>query len=423
MSPDPHVVPLKPRTYADFACPACGGGPLTCLGTVFPGIHILGRYRCEACQAGFLRDLPVGFAVDHPVAIDEASGALLNPGHIPSWISEPLLRNLRKPHTGAVAIERIVHRACSKVVLLNTIDFLYGHVLLKLFNAHHCMQRYPDHGLVLLLPRMYAWLVPQGVAEVWLVDVKLSAAQRWHTGIDAFVQERLKEYEEVCLARGYAHPELVEMPVERYTGIAPFPIERLPELPPHVTFVAREDRLWFRTPVHKFVSRALGRLGLKGLSRALFTGAQQRAILRTMRLLERDVEGITFSVVGLARGGGFPRRVNDLRTRTMNEAVERAWCAAYAKSAVAVGVHGSNMLLPTALAGGCVEILPHDRFGNIVQDVAVRHGDRMQLFLYRFIDEFASARTVARHVRSIFHDFSTYHRHNRVNVFGAVQRT
>ncbi|MBK7385037.1 MAG: hypothetical protein IPI81_17130 [Flavobacteriales bacterium] len=48
--------------------------------------------------------------------------------------------------------------------------------------------------------------------------------------------------------------------------------------------------------------------------------------------------------------------------------------------------------------------------------MAVRYTDVMQLFLYRFVDEFASSRTVARHAVSMFSDYPTFHRNNRVNV-------
>jgi hypothetical protein len=137
----------------------------------------------------------------------------------------------------------------------------------------------------------------------------------------------------------------------------------------------------------------------------------------TMRRLRKEVPWITFSVVGLGPAGSWPADVNDLRTQRMDVEVERAWCRAYAKSQVVVGVHGSNMLLPTALAAGCVEILPHDRLENIVQDISVRYADRMQLFLYRFVDEFASPAMVTRHVVSMFRHQKIYRRNNLVNVF------
>lgn len=71
----------------------------------------------------------------------------------------------------------------------------------------------------------------------------------------------------------------------------------------------------------------------------------------------------------------------------------------------------------TAHAVGCVEILPYQRYGNIVQDISVRYTDRMQLFMYRFVDEFASPSYVARHVCSMFKDYEVYRLDNRVNIF------
>lgn len=145
--------------------------------------------------------------------------------------------------------------------------------------------------------------------------------------------------------------------------------------------------------------------------------AQDRLVRRTMRRVRRVVPGVRFTVVGLGAAGGMGAEVEDLRTRRMDRETELAWCRAYARSQVVVGVHGSNMLLPTAHAAGCVEILPYDRYGNIVQDISVRWADRMQLFLYRFTDEFATPRAMARHIGSMFTDFPVYFRDNRINIF------
>ena len=118
--------------------------------------------------------------------------------------------------------------------------------------------------------------------------------------------------------------------------------------------------------------------------------------MRVLRRTRRLYPDLTASIVGLGEPRPVPDGVTDLRTTKMNVETELAWCRTYAKSHFVIGVHGSNMLLPTALAGGCIEVLPHDRFGNLAQDVAVRCNDVMQLFLYRFVDEFASPATVAQ---------------------------
>jgi len=47
----------------------------------------------------------------------------------------------------------------------------------------------------------------------------------------------------------------------------------------------------------------------------------------------------------------------------------------------------------------------------------VRYTDRMQLFMYRFVDEFASPSMVARQVVAIFAYHATFRRNNLENVF------
>ena len=107
--------------------------------------------------------------------------------------------------------------------------------------------------------------------------------------------------------------------------------------------------------------------------------------------LRRDVSALDFAVAGLAEGGargGLPGWVKDLRRPAPDEAAERAWCERYAASHVVVGVHGSNMLLPSAHAGAAVELLGPERWGNFAQDILFRDaGDcRETLFRYRFVD-------------------------------------
>ena len=412
-----HLVPLKPLPFAEFPCPACGASDITLGASVWPGVHVMQQRTCNSCGHRYLQDLPVGFAVDDPMAIGLSDGRLHNPRNGASWIHDPLIRSFKAQQDKEVKVERIVHKACDRVIILNTLDFLYGHVLLKLYNAQHYIDKHPDLGLVIILPRMFQWLIPDGVAEVWLVDQRLGEAHGWYNAIDRFVQEQLPRYAEVYVGKGYAHPEFADMDITRFTKVRPFALEHYLTAPKHITFIARQDRLWFATPAAKFGYRALNKLGLKKSLGRWYIHAQDRLIKRSMARISAAIPGVTYSVVGLGEAGGFGPEVKDLRTMKMDKATEFAWCEAYARSQIVVGVHGSNMLLPTAHAAGCIEVLPYDRYGNIVQDVSVRYHDRMQLFLYRFVDEFASPRTIARHAISMFTDYAVYHRDNRENIF------
>ncbi|HEX8685798.1 MAG TPA: hypothetical protein VF654_04825, partial [Pyrinomonadaceae bacterium] len=62
------------------------------------------------------------------------------------------------------------------------------------------------------------------------------------------------------------------------------------------------------------------------------------------------------------------------------------------------GVHGSNMLLPSAHAGGVVELIGPERWGNLTQDILFRDTSdcREALFRYRFVDELTPPPDLAR---------------------------
>lgn len=413
---DKSLVPIKPQIFAERNCPKCGAADPIPLGVRFPGVHVMGEYVCASCGLQFYHDLPVGFAVDHDVAIGKETGELFDPQGAETWVTTPLMNGFRSPSDEEVRIERRVLRPTRKVIVLNTLDFLYGHVLLKLWNAQYYLDAHPDLGLVLIMPRMFEWLIPKGTAEVWLVDQRLGKAHGWYRSIDRQVNGFLENFDEVYLGKGFAHPDKSRIDIQRFCGIAPFDLEVFEQAPKRITFVLREDRLWFRTAVHKFLYRALGRIGLKRVVQGFFLADQQRLAMAVLRRTRHQHPEIHATIVGLGAKHSVPTAVEDLRTRSMDAETELAWCRAYAASQMVIGVHGSNMLLPTALAAGCIEILPHDRYGNIVQDVAVRYRDVMQLFLYRFVDEFASPRTVARHAHSIFKDFRVFHRNNRINI-------
>jgi hypothetical protein len=117
--------------------------------------------------------------------------------------------------------------------------------------------------------------------------------------------------------------------------------------------------------------------------------------------LRRDLPALDFAVAGLAGAeglGDLPAWVRDMRRARLDEDAERVWCERYAASHLVVGVHGSNMLLPSAHAGGVVELIGPERWGNFTQDVLFRGvaDCRETLFRYRFIDELTPPSTLAR---------------------------
>jgi hypothetical protein len=258
-------------------------------------------------------------------------------------------------------------RPLRRPLLLNCLDLLYGHALLKLLNAQHHLEHDAGFDLVVLVPRYLRWLVPDGVAAVWTVDVPLRRGGLWSDWLAGEVARRLEPAGEAWLSLAVPHPHPSAFRIERFTGVAPFALDawHAPGRRPTVTYVWRDDRGWSSDGAGRgaLLSRVLRRPG----------GAEGESQAQRVTALAGSLRGrfpaLDFGVVGLGEAGGLPDWMADLRTPAPDAATERAWCARYADSHVVVGVHGSNMLLPSAHAGAVVELVPPDRWGNLTQDL------------------------------------------------------
>ena len=84
-------------------------------------------------------------------------------------------------------------------------------------------------------------------------------------------------------------------------------------------------------------------------------------------------------------------------------------CNCYAKSDVVIGVHGSNMLLPSAHANMVLDIMPKDRWGNVTQDVIYQENDnRMTSFRIRYIPIETKVSSLAFIAQSMINGFEKY---------------
>lgn len=346
-----------PRIEA--GCPACAG-PLAAEGWYMPGMRTLARARCTACGKLWFADLPVGQGIHTPMLLDPETGAVhdaAGAGWFADWLRDSY--KARRPDMAGLEVRR--HRAAGAApVLLNCIDTLYGHSLLKLLNA----QLYLDKGLdlILLVQPCLLPLIPDGVAETWLVDLPLKEGTRWSDSLAAAIAAEARRFPALTLAPAHSHPHPSDIAIERFSKTAPFPLDAWASRPPKITFIWRDDRRW-----------APGLRGQSGAVAALFEA------------LRRRLPGLEAAVAGLATPGGLPGWIADRRTPSPGPEEERAWLQLYADSHAVVGVHGSNMLLPSAHAGAAFDLMPEDRRGNFLQDILFNGSDPRDLFFrYRF---------------------------------------
>jgi len=263
-------------------------------------------------------------------------------------------------------------RTFSKVVILNCIDSLYGHSLLKLLNAERHLQPETDIGLVVIVQSFLRWMVPKGVAEIWTVELPLNRARNYYPDLNESINKECGRFDEIYVSRAHAHPKKYD--VSKFTGVDRHDFN---DRDFRITFVWREDRLWCE--YRFFGMLPMKSKWLKGIS--LFS--QNRNVRRLFLALRRAFPQAVFSVAGLGRGTRFPSWIDDRRVDRFSEDGERQTCKIYSESRLVIGVHGSNMLLPTAHGGMAIDLMPLDRWGNFAQDILYPMED-LRLSAYRF---------------------------------------
>lgn len=357
----------------EATCPICAA-PLRATDWYMPGMRMLARAQCAGCRRDFFIDLPAGQGLHSPMILDAATGAVHDRVGVP-WFADWLRISFRA-RTGATAALTIDRRLplTRTAVLINCLDTLYGHALMKLF----CAQQYLDAGtfdVILIVQPFLAPLVPEGVAETWRVDLPLGDGTRWSDSLAEAIATESARIEDLRLAPVHPHPHASIVSIARFSGVPPFATDGWhSEGTRKVTFIWRDDRIW--SPA--------GWLAPRG---------QVKAVAAFFEALRGELPDLDAAVAGLGTPGGLPGWIADMRTPHPSESVERDWLRLYAASHAVIGVHGSNMILPSAHAGSVVELLPDSRQGNFLQDILFNGTDPRDLFFrYRFVpDDFAPA--------------------------------
>ncbi len=402
------MIRLKPTLeIPPRECPNCHS-TLTATDFLITGMRNLADLHCPRCGSEFYGDLPSGQALYTPILLDKKSGVVCDDYNI-AWFSGWLFDSYAKRTKEPLGFEvRKLSKVKNKVVLLNCLDTLYGHSLLKLLNAQHYINRQPDVSLIVMLPPFLEWMLPDGVAEAWIVDLPLRRGTEWNDWLADEISERLKSFPEVYLSVAFSHPHIEDFDIERFTRILPFPLENFGkhQKNPVITFIWREDRLWetVNSATSTRFEKIKRRLGISQKRR----NEQTRKVVKLAECLRGDFPLVDFAVVGLGKADDLPDWISDFRLTKPDTEAEREWCGRYAESHLVVGVHGSNMLLPSAHAGGVIELIGEERQGNFLQDILFRRSDSREMFFrYRFVPHSTVPEDLARLVSTMlrYEDF------------------
>ena len=397
---------IKPHIEYSSHCPYCGNN-LSPQSIIWHGMHVCVESRCSVCLAEIIGDLSVGHAVNYPYLIDIKNHKFFGTNYAhkniitDNWLGLSLLNSFQNPINQQVEIQKEVFKSFNRVIVLNCIDHLYGHTLLKLLNSDRHLQNNPDFGLIIVIQKFLRWMVPEGVAEVWTLDIPLILGQSYYPNINKFILNELDRFDEVHLSSAHSHPS--DFDITNYTKV---PKHDFKDESFRITFVWREDRIW----INFFIFRVLRKLKLD----YIYLMLQNWKVRRLLKAIKKRIPSATFTVAGLGRKTKFPDWIDDMRVNKFNEKSERITCELYSKSRLVIGLHGSNMLLPSAHAGMTIDLMPVDRLSNICQDILYQKVDpRLSNFCYRFPSAEITINQLVETAVSMIKDYDTFSMHMR----------
>jgi hypothetical protein len=193
---------------------------------------------------------------------------------------------------------------------------------------------------VAIVGRFFAWLTPDCVDETWIVENQLRECAAWNDNIATLAARLCGNSARVRFANIHSGPTV---DIADFSRIQPFEEGKAERVAPgRISFHLREDRNWTyrgvpRPPQQSIVEQM-----------QLIT-----ALFETIRKEDAEIE---FAVTGYGNSGKFPEWITDMRIDRHDTEAERAWMRLYARSHLAMGVHGSHMILPCAHAMGAIQI-------------------------------------------------------------------
>ncbi|MBK8021784.1 MAG: hypothetical protein IPK19_10250 [Chloroflexi bacterium] len=207
-----------------------------------PGMRVLAQLHCPRCSRTFYGDMPTGQGLLHPVLLDRDTGELH--ASLQSWFAEELRQGYAQPSLAELNVKVEQLRPLNNPYVLNCLDTFYGHALAKLFSAQHYLDIGAD--LLVIVPTFLRWLVPDGVAEIWSVNMPLRQSAQWNESFARQIHTRVEALDACNLAVAFPDPNPSDYAIERFTRVKPFPMEewftRIQK--PTITFIWRQDRLW-----------------------------------------------------------------------------------------------------------------------------------------------------------------------------------
>ena len=299
----------KPNITTTFSCLHCHSDNTKVSDTQFLGMHTLATCHCNVCCADFYSTYPIGHAARFPVAFDKKGKIISFSKKAETWFAAPLIASFVEPKIVDATIEKKRFFEAKTVVILNCLDDCYGHVFLKLLNAQRHMNQH--HSLIVIIPKSFAWLLPNGIAEVWLVDAPLNKLNHWIKTFDQFVTQELERFKQVYFSKAYTHLDHTKIDLKKFVKMNRFDLSQYGQLKPTITFVLREDKFWLNSRFDDFLYKASVKFKKLPHLKNYFSWKQNRTVNKLVKRIKNERPEVNFMAVGLGKTGNLMKIISD----------------------------------------------------------------------------------------------------------------
>ncbi|MBD3627492.1 hypothetical protein [Cyclobacterium sp.] len=406
-------------------CPRCSSTSEGSGKVYFQGTHVLAEHRCNDCGFDYYASLPIGHAALYPVTFSQDGKYAQYNLEKGTWMALPLIKSLQEKPEREAEINLFQVQKGRELLLVNCLDSCFGHVFTKIWNVYLLKKKFPTNTLAVLLPARCSWLINDEMVEIWAVDLPLQEIDKGVKHLDSWVKEQFKRFDRVTLSVVPVHVDQEQLNFGKILQAKPFDLADFGRLPVQLTFIWRNDRFWLNSRLLDLLHKASIKFGGLSLLRGLFCYQQARLMGRLFQKIRKVLPDANFIVTGLGKQGRLGSGLQDRRVEQIDLSVEREWNEIYRQSHLVIGVHGSHMLIPTALSAGFIEILPRHKLPHITEDIGRHQPGRLAHFLGRFVDEFSSPHLVSRHVLAVVKGFgfiyTNFIKQSNGNLFKNIQ--
>jgi transcription elongation factor Elf1 len=340
------MIELKPninRLSGYYECPECGG-EVFISDFIINGMRNLADLKCKECQSEFLADLPTVFGIVYQTIINK-NKLEIKETQGRDWAKE-LLESYKNQIDEALKISHEVREEKKDIILINCLDACYGHSLWKILNSNRYIEKFgKDYGICLMIPFQLHHLIPEGVSEVLEFYLPFKKYGKWFNAINQKIHELVASKTSCYLAvNHYSH-------IPQSYNISKFPILNQKVFPQKdyktIVFLYREDqRIW-----------------------GVNLWQQKRNIEKLFRYLKNYYPNLRFLLIGVGKRKKFNKEIVDLREEKFDIELEKKWIEEYKIADCLIGVHGSNMNLPSVLAKNMINLVPEYKYSNALEDM------------------------------------------------------